>query len=96
MHFCLLFSPRSFPHPARAQTDAGVRTNLPDILLMRFSIASQSIVWNLSGRQSDLSQENVVCSHNLFVILSFVAGREQFHLRGFFYVTSKCQSSFSD
>lgn len=43
MHFCLFFSSLILSL-AHAQTDAGVRTNLPDILLMRFSIASQSIV----------------------------------------------------
>lgn len=41
MHFCLFFSSLIL---WLAPTDAGVRTNLPDILLMRFSIASQSIV----------------------------------------------------
>lgn len=50
---------------------------------MRFSIASQSIVLNLSRRESNLSQENIVCSHNLFVILFFSVVRlEQFHPQG--------------
>lgn len=77
-------SPRSFARSRAWKTDAGVRTSLPDILLMWFSIASQSIVWNLSRRQSNLSQGNIVCSHNLFVILFFysIVVLERFHPQG--------------